>query len=110
LAHCTALHCSTAVHRYVKILKENIMDSFEFSYAICRECKDYGEPAAPALRMVPHAGVPYDCDSIMHYGTETWSLGQGRPTMESRHPGCDLRWAEHWSRLLTALHCTGAGS
>jgi hypothetical protein len=34
-------------------------------------------------------GVPYDCDSIMHFGTETFSLG--RPTMEARDKDCDLR-------------------
>jgi len=27
--------------RYVKVLKENIQDRFEFSYDICYECKDY---------------------------------------------------------------------
>jgi len=63
-------------NRHVKILKENIQDPFEFSYDICHECKDYG--------------VPYDCDSIMHFGTETFSLG--KPTMEAQHDGCDLRW------------------
>ena len=35
-------------------------------------------------------GIPYDCDSIMHFGTETFSLG--KPTMESIDPKCDLRW------------------
>ena len=39
-------------------------------------------------------GVPYDCDSIMHFGTETFSLG--RPTMEARDSSCDLRWIQ-WS-------------
>merc|ERR1712228_746610 len=62
--------------RHVKVLKENIQDRFEFSYDICYECKDYG--------------IPYDCDSIMHFGTETFSLG--KPTMESIDPKCDLRW------------------
>jgi len=65
--------------RHVKVLKENIKDVYEYSYAICRECKDYG--------------VPYDCSSIMHYGTETFSVGgEERPTMTRRHSDCDLRW------------------
>jgi len=62
--------------RHVRVLKENIKDKFEHSYDICYKCKDYG--------------VPYDCDSIMHFGTETFSLG--RPTMEARDSSCDLRW------------------
>jgi len=62
--------------RHVKVLKENIQDRFEFSYDICYECKDYG--------------IPYDCDSIMNFGTETFSLG--KPTMESVDPDCDLKW------------------
>merc|ERR1719341_1842257 len=65
--------------RHVKVLKENIKDVYEYSYAICQECKDYG--------------VPYDCSSIMHYGTETFSVGgEERPTMTRRHSDCDLRW------------------
>ena len=36
-----------------------------------------------------NAGIPYDCDSIMNFGTETFSLG--KPTMESVDPNCDLR-------------------
>ena len=37
-------------------------------------------------------GVPYDCSSIMHYGTETFSVGgEERPTMTRRHSDCDLR-------------------
>ena len=37
-------------------------------------------------------GVPYDCSSIMHYGTETFSVGgEELPTMKRRHPDCDLR-------------------
>lgn len=62
--------------KHVRILKENIKDNYEHSYDICYQCKDYG--------------VPYDCDSIMHFGTETFSLG--RPTMEARDRSCDLRW------------------
>merc|ERR1711994_113139 len=62
--------------RHVRVLKENIQDQFEFSYDICYECKDYG--------------IPYDCDSIMNFVTETFSLG--KPTMESVDPNCDLRW------------------
>jgi len=60
--------------RHVRILKENIQDPWEYSYDICHECKDYG--------------VPYDCDSIMHFGTETFSTGQ--PTMEGKD--CNLKW------------------
>ena len=38
------------------------------------------------------SGVPYDCSSIMHYGTETFSVGgEERPTMTRKHPDCDLR-------------------
>merc|ERR1711881_44946 len=62
--------------RYVKILKENIHNRLQYTYDICNECQDYG--------------VPYDCDSIMHSGTETFSTG--KPTMEAREGGCDLRW------------------
>ena len=37
-------------------------------------------------------GVPYDCSSIMHYGTETFSVGgEEKPTMIRRHDDCDLR-------------------
>jgi len=63
-------------NRHVRVLTENIKDRFEHSYDICHQCKDYG--------------VPYDCDSIMHFGTETFSLG--RPTMEATDRSCDLRW------------------
>lgn len=62
--------------RYVRVLRENIMDQLEYSYDICEECKDYG--------------IPYDCDSIMHSGTETFSTG--KPTMERKDQSCDLRW------------------
>ena len=34
-------------------------------------------------------GIPYDCDSIMNFGTETFSLG--KPTMESVDPNCNLK-------------------
>ena len=37
-------------------------------------------------------GVPYDCSSIMHYGTETFSVGgEEKPTMIRKHDDCDLR-------------------
>merc|ERR1712059_2947 len=63
--------------RHVNILKRNIKDEYEHSYDICYECNDFG--------------VPYDCDSIMHFGTETFS-SNGRPTMAARDSSCDLRW------------------
>merc|ERR1712055_739958 len=62
--------------RYVKVLKRNIKDAYEHSYDICHQCNDFG--------------VPYDCDSIMHFGTETFSTG--RPTMVAKDSNCDLRW------------------
>jgi len=65
--------------RHVEVLKENIKDMYEYSYAVCQDCQDYG--------------VPYDCSSIMHYGTETFSIGgQDHPTMKRKHSDCDLRW------------------
>jgi len=65
--------------RHVEVLKENIKDMYEYSYAVCQDCQDYG--------------VPYDCSSIMHYGTETFSIGgQDFPTMKRKHSKCDLRW------------------
>ena len=85
------------------MLKENIQDRFEFSYDICYECKDYGLKQACShpifinfevklLFMLCESaatGIPYDCDSIMNFGTETFSLG--KPTMESVDPDCDLK-------------------
>ena len=42
-----------------------------------------------------YVGVPYDCDSIMHYGAETFSRGLQKPTMEAKLPKeCDLRWGK----------------
>ena len=81
-------------------MKENIKDVYEYSYDICQECKDYGESVRNKLLIfstvivviVPIKGVPYDCSSIMHYGTETFSVGgEEQPTMRRKHPDCDLR-------------------
>ena len=41
--HQDILDASQPHFRHVKVLKENIKDVYEYSYAICRECKDYGE-------------------------------------------------------------------
>ena len=92
----------------MKVLKENIQDRFEFSYDICYECKDYGKETCchlifvnfepyhikamslfPLCESAAYQGIPYDCDSIMNFGTETFSLG--KPTMESVDPDCDLK-------------------
>ena len=50
-------------------------------------------------------GVPYDCDSIMHFGTETFSLG--RPTMEARDSSCDLRWGLQQPNFSTFWSLSG---
>ena len=50
-------------------------------------------------------GVPYDCDSIMHFGTETFSLG--RPTMEARDSSCDLRCMQ-WNDFTGKVQLTFA--
>ena len=36
--HTPALH-----FRHVEVLKENIKDMYEYSYAVCQDCQDYGE-------------------------------------------------------------------
>ena len=49
-------------------------------------------------------GVPYDCSSIMHYGTETFSVGgEERPTMTRRHSDCDLRSVDIFIMTRTVM-------
>ena len=48
--------------------------------------------------VLPPSGVPYDCDSIMHFGTETFSLG--KPTMASRRESCNLRSANFYGDIM----------
>lgn len=62
--------------QHITILRNNIQRSFSQEYDICHECNNHG--------------VPYDCNSIMHYGAETFSTGQW--TMRAKSKSCDLRW------------------
>ena len=61
--HTPALH-----FRHVEVLKENIKDMYEYSYAVCQDCQDYGELRSHScygwLTLYPHRGAHY-CSSIM---------------------------------------------
>ena len=61
--HKPALH-----FRHVEVLKENIKDMYEYSYAVCQDCQDYGELRSHScygwLTLYPHRGAHY-CSSIM---------------------------------------------
>jgi len=63
---------------HITINEENIMDIWKakYQYEVCEGCNSYG--------------VPYDCSSIMHYGTGTYGK-DGKDTMEAKNPTkCEL--------------------
>ena len=65
--------------QHIDILPDNIKERFRYEYEVCEECKDHG--------------VPYDCNSIMHAGLETFSVGYPEPTMRSKNnETCQLKW------------------
>ena len=57
--------------QYIQVHRNNIRNYSQ--YEKCENCDDHG--------------VPYDCSSIMHYGHQTSSNGNG-PTMTSKSSGC----------------------
>ena len=56
--HKPALH-----FRHVEVLKKNIKDMYEYSYAVCQDCQDYGELRSHScygwLTLYPHKGAHY---------------------------------------------------
>lgn len=72
--------------RYVTLKPENITPSGSWQYRICSNCDDLG--------------VPYDCDSIMHYSSRSFSCRPDTPTMVAKNTTtCDLsHGAGHYQR------------
>ena len=88
-------------NKFITVIDNNILPDERDQYMMCEACD------------VSHE-LPYECNSIMHYTTSTFSLG-GRPTMISKNERkCkteDLKWGtsvpteNDWKVLKHALKC-----
>jgi len=89
---------------YIRVNTQNIQrDSLSQYSPPCHSCDNHG--------------IPYDCSSIMHYGTETFSNGNG-PTMTPKVAGCSISGQgrsvatkNDWDMLRAATEdqCSGGG-
>jgi len=93
--------------KYIKVIWRNIIPEFQRSYNKCRpadKCKTYG--------------IPYDCESIMHYHDSLFSIKPGHlPTMEAiNKQTCNLKDDNYKLRdsdvaMLKKMYCdTGGGT
>jgi len=97
--------------KYIKVIKENINSTYLKQYSKCPDCKYW-------------KFIPYECNSIMHYSSDTfsldserdhWDLSVIRPTMKTKnHVTCkqseldsyhDIPTINDWKLFNVALKC-----
>jgi len=88
-------------NNYIRVIEENIKPDERSQYEVCQNCDYYG--------------IPYECNSIMHYQDSTFAKYRGLPTMESKNDKlCPPQYLKgfssqpthnDWRSLKKALGC-----
>ena len=84
---------------FIKVNENNIKENKTSQFDKCRDCDTFG--------------VPYECNSIMHYPPYTFSRN-GYPTIDSVSEGCDFSenpfklTSNDWLLLHKAAKCHGS--
>ncbi|XP_023345708.1 low choriolytic enzyme [Eurytemora carolleeae] len=85
-------------NQYVNVNTKNLVDSKEarYQYEICKDCDTLD--------------APYECNSIMHYKTNTYAINPEKPVMTSINKSCIIKPSnyltnEDWKLLNKAAKC-----